>query len=46
MVLASVLLLTCALVGIDLFNDSGEGVAAWHVMVEASAGLTALVGLF
>jgi DNA-binding CsgD family transcriptional regulator len=45
-VLAAVLLITCVLVGIDLFNDSGEGVAPWHVFVEAAAGLSALVGLF
>lgn len=46
LVLAATLLVTCALVGIDLFNDSGEGVAGWHVIVEALAGLTSLVGLF
>ena len=46
LIIAIALLITCALVGIDLFNDSGEGVAAWHVLVEASAGLSALVGLF
>jgi DNA-binding NarL/FixJ family response regulator len=45
-VIAFALAITCALVVIDLFNDSGEGVAIWHVALEASAALSALVGLF
>ena len=45
-ILAAALLATCALIGIDLANDSGEGVASWHVVVEAAAGLSALVGLY
>lgn len=46
LVTALALAITCALVGIDLFNDSGEGVAPWHVALEGSAALSALVGLF
>jgi DNA-binding CsgD family transcriptional regulator len=46
LVLAIALLVTCALIGLDLLNDTGEGVAPWHVIVEASAGLTALAALF
>lgn len=46
LIVAGILLLTCVLVGIDLINDSGEGVATWHVLIEASAGISALVGLF
>jgi DNA-binding NarL/FixJ family response regulator len=46
LVLVIALLVTCALIGLDLINDTGEGVAPWHVIVEASAGLTALTALF
>lgn len=46
LVVAGTLLVTCALIVIDLINDSGEGVAGWHVLVEALAALTSLVGLF
>jgi DNA-binding CsgD family transcriptional regulator len=46
LVLAIALLVTCALIGLDLINDTSEGVAPWHLFVEASAGLTALVALF
>lgn len=45
-VLAAALLITCVLIGVDLLNDTGDGVAAWHVMVEAGAGLVSLIGLF
>src|SRR5689334_1159357 len=45
-VLASALLITCVLIGVDLFSDTGDGVAAWHVMVEAAAGAVSLVALF
>jgi DNA-binding CsgD family transcriptional regulator len=45
-VIAAALLVTCTLIGIDLFNDSGEGVASWHVVIEAGAGLVSLVALF
>lgn len=31
---------------IDLINDSIEGVVWWHIMVEGSAGLLALGGIF
>lgn len=46
LVLVVALLVTCGLIGLDLVNDTREGVAAWHVVVEASAGLTALAALF
>jgi DNA-binding CsgD family transcriptional regulator len=45
-VLVAALLITCVLIGIDLFNDMGDGVPVWHVMVEAGAGLVSLIGLF
>jgi DNA-binding CsgD family transcriptional regulator len=46
LITACVLAIICALVGIDLFNDFGEGVAAWHVTLEAGAAMSALIGLF
>jgi DNA-binding CsgD family transcriptional regulator len=44
--IAAALLVICLLIGIDLFNDSREGVAMWHVFIEASAGFIALIGVF
>ena len=31
---------------VDVFNDSKEGVAAWHTFIEAFAGLLSLFGIF
>lgn len=45
-VVVGALLVICLLVGIDLVNDFGEGVAPWHVVIEASAGILALFGVF
>lgn len=45
-VVAGTLLIIFVMVGVDLLNDSGEGVALWHVLIEGSAGLAALFGLF
>jgi len=45
-VLAAALLVTCVLIGVDLVNDTGDGVAAWHVMLEAGAGVISLAALF
>jgi len=45
-IVAVTLAIIFAMIGIDLLNDSGEGVAIWHVLVEGSAGLAALFGLF
>src|SRR4051812_36434025 len=45
-VLTAALLITCVLIGVDLFNDTGDGVAVWHVMIEAGAGVVSLVALF
>jgi DNA-binding CsgD family transcriptional regulator len=45
-VIAGTLALIFVMVGIDLLNDSGEGVAVWHVLVEGSAGLASLFGIF
>lgn len=46
MIMATVLALIFTMVGVDLFNDAGEGVALWHVGIEGSAGVVALLGLF
>ena len=46
LVIACALSIVFALVSIDLVNDSGEGVAGWHVALEAGAALSALLGLF
>lgn len=35
-----------AMVTFDLLNDSNEGVVKWHMIVEASAGIVALMGIF
>jgi DNA-binding CsgD family transcriptional regulator len=45
-VLAGALLITCALIGVDIFNDIRDGVAPWHVVIEAGAGVVSLIGLF
>lgn len=34
------------LVSVDLITDTKEGVAIWHVLVEAGTGLAALCGIF
>jgi DNA-binding CsgD family transcriptional regulator len=45
-VIAGTLMIIFVMVGFDLLNDSGEGVALWHVLVEGSAGVAALFGIF
>jgi len=45
-IIAGVLGLVALLAGFDLFTDSREGVEIWHVLVEASIALIALVGVF
>ena len=42
----AILSLVAIMVGIDLATDSKEGVVLWHVLIEASAGLAALAGIF
>lgn len=46
MVIAFVLLVIAVLVGFDLFTDSKEGVALWHVFVEGFIAAVALFGVF
>lgn len=46
LVIAFVLLIIAILVGFDLFTDSQEGVAIWHIFVEGLIALVALFGVF
>lgn len=46
LIIASVLLVVSIMVGFDLFNDFNEGVASWHVFVEGSTAVIALLGVF
>ncbi|MCE3011114.1 MAG: LuxR C-terminal-related transcriptional regulator [Proteobacteria bacterium] len=42
----AILALVAVMVSFDLAIDSKEGVILWHVLIEASAGLAALAGIF
>lgn len=42
----AILSLVTMMVATDLVTDTKEGVAIWHVLVEGSAGLAALLGIF
>lgn len=46
LVIASVLLIIAVMVTLDLLIDSREGVAIWHILIEASVAVVALVGVF
>lgn len=41
-----VLFVIAVLTSIDIYNDYFEGVAAWHISIEAVVALIALVGIF
>jgi DNA-binding CsgD family transcriptional regulator len=45
-VIITILSLVAVIVTFDLITDSKEGVVIWHVLIEASAGLAALFGIF
>jgi len=45
-VIITILSIVAIMVIFDLFTDSKEGVVVWHVLVEGSAGLAALFGIF
>ncbi|WP_461483415.1 hypothetical protein [Porticoccus sp.] len=45
-ILLITLLLITAIIAFDLVTDSGEGVALWHLLAEATAGLLGLCGVF
>ncbi|TNE78086.1 MAG: LuxR family transcriptional regulator [Gammaproteobacteria bacterium] len=44
-ILLITLLLITGMVSFDLLNDSGEGVALWHLLLEGAAGLLGLGGV-
>lgn len=46
LVVSAILLLIAVMVGFDIFNDSKEGVVAWHVLVEGAVAGLALVGVY
>lgn len=45
-VIITILSLVTLMVIFDLITDAKEGVVVWHVLVEGSAGLAALFGIF
>jgi DNA-binding CsgD family transcriptional regulator len=45
-VILIILSIIAIMVAFDLITDSKEGVVVWHVLVEGSAGLAALFGVF
>lgn len=45
-VIAAILLLIAGIVAFDIYKDSLEGVVLWHVLVEGSVAVLALVGVF
>ncbi len=46
LVLVCILLIISLMVGFDLFTDSREGAAPWHLLTEGAAGFFALFGTF
>lgn len=45
-VIAAVLAFVAIMIGVDLFTDSKEGVVFWHVILEGSIAIIALIGVF
>lgn len=45
-IIAAVLLAIALLTSIDIFNDYFEGVATWHISIEAIVAVIALIGMF
>lgn len=46
LVISAILLLVAILVGVDILNDSREGVVMWHLFTEGLIGGAALAGMF
>ena len=46
LIISAVLLLTSLMTSFDLLTDLGEGVVWWHVIIEGSVALIALVGVY
>lgn len=45
LILLTTLLLITLLIAVDLATDLNEGVAIWHLVIEGSAGIMALLGI-
>lgn len=45
-VIAAILLAIAGIVAFDIYKDSLEGVVVWHVLVEGSVAVLALIGVF
>lgn len=45
-VIAVTLFVIAVLTSVDIYNDYFEGVASWHISIEAIVGLIALAGIF
>lgn len=44
--IATILFIIAVLASVDIYNDYFEGVATWHISIEAIVGLVALAGVF
>lgn len=45
-VVAGILCVVATLVGFDILTDSREGVVLWHILIEGTIGIIALMGVF
>lgn len=45
-IIAAILFVVAVLASIDIYNDFFEGVALWHISIEAIVGFVALTGVF
>lgn len=45
-IIAAILLIIAVLTSTDIYNDYFEGVALWHISIEAIVGFMALAGVF
>ncbi len=46
LVFTAVLFIIAALTSIDIYNDYFEGMATWHIWIEAIVAIIALIGIF
>lgn len=44
--IATILFIIAVLASVDIYNDYFEGVATWHISIEAVVGFVALAGVF
>lgn len=45
-IIAGILTIIATLVGVDIFTDSQEGVAMWHLLTESFIAVAAMMGVF